>query len=103
MITLLVKDAFKDMDDMQNLRPVSLMCTMKKLATRIMTDRLQKAAETRGTYTDMQFGFRAEHSTKQAIARLQAAISDARSSQRPICVAYLDLSAKCPGPYLSRR
>ena len=60
MITLLVKDASKDMDDMQNLRPVSLMCTMKKLATRIMTDRLQKAAETRGTYTDMQFGFRAE-------------------------------------------
>ena len=92
MITLLVKDASKNMDDMQNLRPVSLMCTMKKLATGIMTDRLQKAAERRGTYTDMQFGFRAEYSTKQTIARLQAAISDARSSQRPICVAYLDFS-----------
>ena len=75
---------------MQNLRPVSLMCTMKKLATRIMADRLQKAAENRGTYTDRQFGFRAGHGTKQAIARLHAAISGAWSSKRAIAVAYLE-------------
>ena len=55
LTTLLVKDATKSPDSMNNLRPISLLDTIKRLVGRIITDRLSKAAEAKGVYTDLQF------------------------------------------------
>ena len=55
---------------MNNLRPISQLDSIKRLAGRIITDRFPKAAEEHGVYTDLQFGFRSHHSTKMAIARM---------------------------------
>ena len=73
---------------MKNLRPISLLDTIKRLVGRIITDRLSKAAEANGVYTDLQFGFRHHHSTKMAIARLHASIQEARARRSRLVVAY---------------
>ena len=92
LITLLVKDATKSPDSMNNLRPISLLDTIKRLVGRIITDRLSKAVEAKGVYTDLQFGFRHHHSTKMAIARLHASFHEARARRSRLVVAYLDFS-----------
>ena len=92
VITLLVKDAAKSPDSMNNLRPISLLDTIKRLVGRIITDRLSKAAEAKGVFTDQQFGFRHHHSTKMAIARLHASFQEARTRRSRLVVAYLDFS-----------
>ena len=77
---------------MNNLRPISLLDSIKRLVGRIITDRLQKAAEAQGVYSDLQFGFRAHHSTKMAIARLHATFNEARHRRGKLVVAYLDFA-----------
>ena len=77
---------------MNHLRPISLLDTIKRLVGRIITDRLSKAAEAKGVYTDLQFGFRHHHSTKMAIARLHASFQEARARRSRLVVAYLDFS-----------
>ena len=91
-ITLLVKDPAKSLDSMNNLRPISLLDSIKRLVGRIITDRLQKAAEAQGVYSDLQFGFRAHHSTKMAIARIHATFNEARHRRGKLMVAYLDFA-----------
>jgi hypothetical protein len=93
-ITLLVKDAAKSPDSMNNLRPISLLHTItgKRLVGRIIIDRLSKAAEAKGVYTDLQFGFRHHHSTKMAIARMHSSFHEARARRSRLVVAYLDFS-----------
>ena len=69
-----------------------MLDSIKRLVGRIITDRLSKAAEARGVYTNLQFGFRHHHSTKMAIARLHASFQEARLRRSRLVVAYLDFS-----------
>ena len=43
-------------------------------------------------YSDLQFGFRAHHSTKMAIARLHVTFNEARHRRGKLVVAYLDFA-----------
>ena len=91
-VTLLVKDASKSPDSMNNLRPISLLDSIKRLVGRIITDRPTKAAGTRGVYTDIQLGFQLHLSTKIVVARLHASIHEVRSRRSRLVVACLDFS-----------
>ncbi len=86
---------------MNNLRPISLLDSIKQLIGRIITDRLSKAAEARGVYTDLQLGLRHHHSTKMAIAQLHASFHEARFRRSRLVVAYLNFSNMyCTIPHL---
>jgi ribonuclease HI len=75
-------------------RPISLTSCLGKLLERMVANRLQHLAESKGLWTEDQAGFRGQRSAEDQILRITQSVSDglqARPSRRTV-LALLDFS-----------
>jgi len=85
---------------LENLRPVTLLRTVYKLATGIVNNRLQWELEERGILEPTQEGFRPGRHTRRAVARLQYFIEDSKRKGQEVYIAYIDwFAAFCSVPH----
>jgi hypothetical protein len=52
-----------NVNDINNYRPISLLCTFSKILEKIVANRLIKYLDLNNLISPNQFGFRAKHST----------------------------------------
>ncbi|XP_048583704.1 uncharacterized protein LOC125563054 [Nematostella vectensis] len=79
-----------DRSDRNNYRGISLLCIAGKLFARVALNRLQKLAER--VYPESQCGFRSNRSTVDMIFSLRQLQEKCREQQRPLFVAFIDLT-----------
>lgn len=83
------KDTSK-FDDLNNFRPISLLCCVSKILEKFFTKRLEDEVEERGLISRNQFAFRRGMGTNHAISRLMDLIHDCRSQGRIAGVVFVD-------------
>jgi hypothetical protein len=77
--------------DPNKLRPISLLCTFRKLFTRIINTRLQNIIETNNILKGNNFGFRPGKSTNNYLSILRNIIDHARQTDNRLYIALLDI------------
>ena len=75
---------------LDNWRPITLLTTMYKGYTSLLNKKITKSLEDFQLLPWNQFGFRKNHNTSLPILSLIKMISDAKSDNHPLCVAYYD-------------
>jgi hypothetical protein len=86
----LYKESTTDRGDPNNYRPISLTSIICKLCERLVLYRLWKLVG--GKISNRQFGFRAKHSTLDALMFLDHQVRIAFKAQKHMSVAFLDIS-----------
>jgi hypothetical protein len=80
----------KDSKFLQNLCPISLLCTTDKLFEKVILKILQRHIEERGLISASQFGFRARYSTTLQYMRLTGQVTLSFDSNMSTAVVFLD-------------
>ena len=82
----------KEMDNMINYWPISLLITLSKLLEKIMYRRLYSILECNNILYNSQYGFRSRRSCKQAITELVGYILQSKNHNKHCASIFLDLS-----------
>jgi exonuclease III len=80
-----------DPSDVDNYRPISLLCTFSKILEKIMANRLVTYLEDNQILNKFQFGFRKAHSTSHPMVHLLNKLADSLNSKKFSAVIYCDL------------
>jgi ribonuclease HI len=80
-----------DPKDMNNLRPISLINCIYKIYSNILTLRLSNYFESNNFFSELQGGFRKEHSCIDMIKVLTSIFEDSRQYKNDIHVLYIDI------------
>jgi endonuclease/exonuclease/phosphatase (EEP) superfamily protein YafD len=81
----------KDHSDPNNYRPISLLCTLSKVAEKAILLRLQRYLHIKNTIINEQFGFRSQHSTVQQVVRVVDDITEEKNKNKPTAMLLIDL------------
>lgn len=81
-----------DLRRLDNLRPISLLSIVGKIIEKVVKKQLVGYFEDNLLFYNLQFGFRENRSTQDAIFILSDEIFKAKNQKLNTCVAYLDLS-----------
>lgn len=76
----------------ENYRPISLLCTLGKIAERVIHKRLSRLASDLGIIPDEQMGFRREHSTIHQLLRVTEFASTSLNWRNVTGAVFLDVS-----------
>ena len=74
-----------------NYRPISLISNISKLIEKLMYSRLYSFLELNKSISDLQFGFRTNHSTSHALLSLTERIREALDTGNFACGVFIDL------------
>ena len=74
-----------------NYRPISLLSVFSKISEKLMYKRLYNFLEVRKILYNLQFGFRASHSTNHALISLTESIKNTLDNKRFGCGIFIDL------------
>ena len=74
-----------------NYRPISLISNISKLLEKLMYSRLYSFLNVYNCLTDLQFGFRAKHSTSHALINITEMIREALDTDHFACGVFIDL------------
>jgi hypothetical protein len=77
--------------ELSNIRPITLINTIKKLFSALITKRLTDIIDTQDLLKGANFGFRQNHSTKNPLLILRTIIDDAKLTKKPLYSATLDV------------
>jgi hypothetical protein len=77
--------------DINNYRPISLLCTFSKILEKIVAGRLHKYLNINNLISSNQFGFRAKHSTVHPMFKLLNSAANAINSKKIFLVIFCDL------------
>ncbi|XP_060582312.1 uncharacterized protein LOC132738738 [Ruditapes philippinarum] len=77
-------------DDTNNYRGITLTSCFGKFFTSILNERIQQWCNENDRLTDAQFGFRADHSTTDAIFVLQSLINQTIKQKKKLYAAFID-------------
>jgi hypothetical protein len=77
--------------DINNYRPISLLCTFSKILEKIVASRLLQYLNTNNLISPNQFGFRAKHSTVHPMFKLLNSAAKAINSKKFFLVIFCDL------------
>ena len=80
-----------DKNDPANYRGITLVSCLGKLFNNILNERLKSWATENNVITDAQFGFKADHSTVDAIFILQSLIDKKIKNKKKLYCAFVDL------------
>ena len=78
----------RDMKDIKNYRPISLLSHMYKLFTRILQKRMEKVVDK--NLPIEQAGFRKGYSTFDHLQTVTQLIEKCNEFKRPLCIGYID-------------
>lgn len=81
----------KDHTDPNNYRPISLLCTLSKIAEKAILLRLNRFLHIKKTIRDEQFGFRSQHSTVQQVVRVADDITQGFNKNQVTAMLLIDL------------
>lgn len=81
----------KDQTLINSYRPISLLCSMGKLAEKLFLRRLSKTIDELHSLPPEQFGFRPEHNTTLAVAKVAQDASLAFNSKHSTAILLLDI------------
>lgn len=73
---IIVPKPGKNISDINNIRPISLLSTLSKVLEKVILIKLQDFATKNNILIDQQFGFRPGHSTVHQVARIADYITD---------------------------
>ena len=74
-----------------NYRPISLISNISKLLEKLMYSRLYNFLNTYNCLSELQFGFRAKHSTSHALVSITETIREALDTGNFACGVFIDL------------
>ena len=74
-----------------NYRPISLLSNINKILEKLMYSRLYKFLTEHDIFYELQFGFRAKHSTNHALIDIIEKIRQALDSKNYVCGIFVDL------------
>ena len=74
-----------------NYRPISLLSNLNKILEKLMFSRIYKFIEKYNCIYDLQFGFRAKHSTNHALINITETIRSALDNNKTVCGIFVDL------------
>ena len=74
-----------------NYRPISLLSNVNKIFEKIMYKRIYEFLEKHNILYDLQFGFRAKHSTTHALINITEKIRSALDNGKVACGFFIDL------------
>ena len=77
--------------NVDNYRPISLLSNINKIFEKLMYKRVYKFLSLKGTFFEMQFGFREKHSTLHALISLTETIRNALDNNEFVCGIFIDL------------
>ena len=97
MMVLLFKKG--DKEDIRNYRPISLLSTMYKIFTKILTNRIQGTLDF--AQPREQAGFRSGYSTMDNIQVLRELIERHKEYELPLCFAFIDYEKAFDSVYIS--
>jgi hypothetical protein len=80
-----------NINDINNYRPISLLCSFSKILEKIVANRLIKYLEINNLISPNQFGFRAKHSTVYPMFSLTSAAARALNNKKMFLVLFCDL------------
>jgi hypothetical protein len=81
----------KNASDPNNYQPISLLCTLSKIAEKAILIRLNKFINFKNIIRKEQFGFRSQHSTVQQVARVTEKITEEFNKNRCTAMLLIDL------------
>ncbi|GFN99155.1 RNA-directed DNA polymerase from mobile element jockey [Plakobranchus ocellatus] len=81
----------KDPYDPSNYRPIALMSCLCKTLERMVNDRLVHVFESRNLLSNVQCGFRKDHSTLDHLVRLETFIKKAFARKKQVLAVFFDL------------
>ena len=73
-------------------RPLTVLCVMLSIITKVLHGRMDKICESKGYYGIIQYGFRSGRSTSDCVFMLLAAIRKAKSKVHIILIAFCDIA-----------
>ena len=74
-----------------NYRPISLLSNLNKMFEKIMYKRIYSFLEKYGCLYEVQFGFRAKHSTVHTLINITEEIRSALDNNKVACGIFIDL------------
>jgi len=80
-----------DTHNVDNYRPISLLCTFSKIFEKIVASRLTNYIDANNILNKFQFGFRKSHSTSHPMVHLMNKISDALNEKKFAITIFCDL------------
>jgi hypothetical protein len=80
-----------DAQDMNNYRPISLLCSFSKILEKIVFLRLMDYLETNNILSEKQYGFRSRHSTYHPMLNLTNKAFSALNSKKYMMIIFCDL------------
>lgn len=89
--TIAVPKPGKDPNDRKSYRPISLLCTYSKVFEKLITKRVNITSKNYKVIPDIQFGFRAEHSTNHPLVLLHSSIKAGLKEKRTTGVLSFDI------------
>jgi hypothetical protein len=78
-------------NDINNYRPISLLCSFSKILEKIVANRLTKYLNVNNLISPNQFGFRAKHSTVHPMFNLVNSAAKALNNKKVFLVMFCDL------------
>ena len=76
---------------LSNYRPISLLSNLNKIFEKIIFKRLYSFLEKYECLYELQYGFRAKHSTTHALINITGNIREALDSKKPVSGVFVDL------------
>jgi hypothetical protein len=80
-----------NVNDINNYRPISLLCSFSKILEKIVANRMLKYLNDNNLITPNQFGFRGKHSTVHPMFNLVNSAAKALNSKKVFLVLFCDL------------
>jgi hypothetical protein len=80
-----------NVNDINNYRPISLLCSFSKILEKIVANRLTKYLNTHELISPNQFGFRSKHATVHPMFNLVNSAAKALNSKKIFLVLFCDL------------
>ena len=74
-----------------NYRPISLLSNINKVFEKLVYKRLYNFLSNQNSFFELQFGFRAKHSTSHALISLTEKIREALDNKKHVCGIFVDL------------